>query len=862
MTFKKICSLVLLCLISINLFGCTQETEQLQAPNIIIFENMLTWNQIENADSYDIYVDGNFYTNVKDTMYTFETIDKADSIYVIAKSNDSKYLNSNQSNVVSLNYADLTNSTLYTYEVLEAGSWEFEGLIDEAITFVEQYQLKREFWWRSLERIFDVHPDSNGGYSAEFWGKLVRGGVLTYNYTQDEELYLQLETTIRNVIELQKKDVDGRLSGYDVENEFTGWDLRSRSYNLLGFEYFYTICKDEELKEEIIESLCQQLDYIMKFIGDQPGQTGILQTSPDWGGATSANMLEGVVGLYSLTKEEKYKDYAKYIINTGGSTMLDKEGRTLVQCALAGIPMYQYGCRKVYEVGNFMEGVLQYYFATGDTFALNVAKGFYQSCDESEVIETGCLAIDVEEACNSAVEQSNPDNVGRMQETCVGTVWLKFCLHLYQITGEASFMDNIEKIYYNYFMGVIDWELHNNWPIFSYSPIATTARADVYSGTAYLGENNEYCQSCCVISGVSGLPTVVESAVLRAQDGFAVNLYIPGAINTTTSKGTPIQFICQTGYPVDGNIAMTVNVAKTEKMKIKFRIPSWSEEWTLKINGEKVDAIKDGYVELDREWKYGDKVELEFDMRTYLIKADEGCSNPKSQYNVVVKRGPLVFSRDYRLEGENIFQPLKFKEDKDGYLNVKVVENTEIDRSQCELMVELENGEFVTLVDYGSAGKTMSDESTMCLWIPTEDYWSVDLSKDMVVVSYPNKAPNVIDEVGHHMVSNEMYINNTSKDILEQLAWRLEEQEDGTYKIKILSTGGYLTVRNDSRIISSTSDLGFQQKFTIKQCGFNRYMLILADGRVLSKYDDDGIIYVTDNIGHPNQYWSFNVITE
>lgn len=861
MNVRRIFLIILIFVLSISLIGCKKESETLQTPNIIIFENMLSWNKIENADSYDIYVDGKYYKTVKEEIFTFEDIEKANEIYVVAKSKDSKFSNSNESNKVSMNYKEFSNETLITYEVLESNSWAFEGMIDEAIKFVETYQLKRDFWWRALERIFVIHQDDDGGYRAEFWGKLLRGGVLTYNYTQDEELYIQLETTVRNILEIQKNEVDGRLSGFTVENEFTGWDLRSRSYNFLGLEYFYTICKDELLKEQIIDSLCKQLDYIMKYIGDKPGQTGILQTSPDWGGATSSNMLEGVVRLYSLTKNEKYREFAKYIIDTGGSTMLNKEGQTLVQSALKGIPMYQYGCRKVYEVGNFMEGVLQYYIATGETFALNVAKGFYQSCASSEIVETGCLAIDVEEACNSAVEQANPENIGRMQETCVGTVWLKFCLHLYQITGDASMMDNIEKIYYNFFMGVIDWELHNDWPIFSYSPVATTARTDIYSGTAFIGENDAHCQSCCVISGVSGLPTVVESSILRFEDGFVVNLYIPGAVKTKTTSGNSIQFVCQTGYPVEGNIKYKINIAKTEKLNIKFRIPGWSKNWTVKINGSEIRDIKDGYVEIEREWKYGDIVEIYLDMSSYLIYPSEECSNENAKYNVVVKKGPLVFSRDYRLEGEHIYQPLKFKVDEKGYLNTIIVEDKKL-KSQCELLVELENGEYVNLVDYGSAGKTMSDESTMCLWIPTEDYWTIDLTKDLVVRSYPNNAPNVLDSLGHHMVSSEMYSNTSTKDILEKLAWRLEEQEDGTYKIKILSTGGYLTVRNDSRIISSTQDLGYQQKFIVKQCGFNRYMFIMNDGRVLSKYEPDGVIYVTDNISHPNQYWKLFVLED
>ena len=56
------------------------------------------------------------------------------------------------------------------------------------------------------------------------------------------------------------------------------------------------------------------------------------------------------------------------------------------------------------------------------------------------------------------------------------------------------------------------------------------ARANIYSGTASIGENDAHCQSCYVLSGVSFMPVVVKSAILKAVDGFAINLYIDGKV--------------------------------------------------------------------------------------------------------------------------------------------------------------------------------------------------------------------------------------------------------------------------------------------------------------------------------------------
>ncbi|MDD7246501.1 MAG: glycoside hydrolase family 127 protein [Eubacteriales bacterium] len=858
---KKTIGVFMILLMLASLCACTKNNndagaETLPAPEAVIYGDIVSWNKINNAVSYDVYVDGSLYQNVTDTFFTVPFDTGVYKIRIIAKGDGIGFMDSAKSNEVEFSKVDATESAV-KYSVLEQGSYDYAGLIDDDIEFVSKYQLKRDFWWRALEGVFSQHMDNDGGYRAEFWGKLLRGGVDTYEYNQDEELYDILDETVRNVLEIQKSEPDGRLSGFDVELEFSGWDIRSRYYMLLGLEYFYRICKDPALKESIIDSLCAQADYIIKYIGpESEGKTEILTTSPDWGGCTSANVLDSIVRLYMLTGEEKYKTFARYIIDTGGSTMRSDSGKTIVESALAGDPMYTYGCRKFYEVCVFFEGVLDYYLATGDTYALRVAEGFYKSNAGIETTEIGSCAVDVEEACHSEVEQCNPSNLGRMNETCVATTWLRFCLELFQITGNPEMMDYIERLYYNFGFGIIDRELHNDWPIFSYSPLATMARADIYSGTAFLDKKGEYCQSCCVISGVSLLPTVVKASILEAENGYLFNIYIPGSVDVTTKNGNAARFVCETEYPKEGNIRYTVNIERPEKMSLSFRIPEWSKTAVVKVNGNAIDGVETGkYATIDRVWKYGDVIDIELDMRTYLIHGSEECSNPNGKYNVVVKRGPLVFARDSRLEGEGIFRPLIFAEDEEGYLDVEVVENPSF-LSQCQLKVKLENGEYVTLVDYGSAGKTMDDNSVMCLWIPTVDYWSVDLTKDLVVRSDATGAPIKKGAGKETMVSADAYAFTTDKEILSNFAWKLELQSNGMYRIRMLAYNGYLTVRGDGRIMCSDEISDGAQLFTIRQCGMNRYKFVMADGRVLSLHDD-GTIYVRDDINHPKQYWKF-----
>ena len=100
------------------------------------------------------------------------------------------------------------------------------------------------------------------------------------------------------------EDENGRISTYSVKKEFSGWDIWCRKYVMLGMEYFLEICKEEELKEKIIKSLCRQVDYLISKIGDESGKISITATSDLWRGLNSSSILEPIVKLYSLTSEK------------------------------------------------------------------------------------------------------------------------------------------------------------------------------------------------------------------------------------------------------------------------------------------------------------------------------------------------------------------------------------------------------------------------------------------------------------------------------------------------------------------------------------------------------------------------------
>ena len=136
----------------------------------------------------------------------------------------------------------------------------------------------------------------------------------------------------------------------------------SRKYVLLGMQYFLEICTDEAQKARIIASMCAQVDYIMSKVGAaSEGKKPITSCTRHWRGLNSSSILEPIVRLYSLTKEEKYLNFAEYIVNCGGADV-----ENIFELAYKNdFPPYQYPVTKAYEMTSCFEGLLEFYRIKG-----------------------------------------------------------------------------------------------------------------------------------------------------------------------------------------------------------------------------------------------------------------------------------------------------------------------------------------------------------------------------------------------------------------------------------------------------------------------------------------------------------------
>ena len=574
----------------------------------------------------------------------------------------------------------------------------FRGTMDYYARFIEENQLLLEEDWHLFVNQFRTGvDDADAGWRGEYFGKMMRGAAMTYRYTKNEKLYDLLTRIAEEMLTTQ--DALGRFSSYSVEKEFIGWDMWSRKYVLLGYLHYLEICRDENLKNRIMAALEKHLDYVVEHIG--PDKKPLEQTSHKWLCINSASILEPTLLMYNRTGKGSYLAFARYIID-----FLQTSKANIVTLALEDqLDPYQYPVTKAYEMMSCFEGLLEYYRITGEETWKTAVVNFAERVHNSDITIIGCAGCRSEQFDNSARTQTNEEYQGIMQETCVTVTWMKLCDQLLRLTGDPKYADWIEQSAYNALFGAVNTEkceTNNGFPFDSYSPLYLQQRGRKSGGFKLISDTRYY--GCCVAIGAAGLALPLLTAVMETADGIALNYYEEGAI-----RAGGLGLKVTTGYPACGAIKLQITEGK--EAAISLRIPAFSQNTQLKVNGE-IAPVQRGYTVLRRVWKPEDEIMLTLDMAPRVVRPLGMEGKPETLNFLAVQYGPLTLARDARLS--EVGTPVPLSEQ----VKIEKQENAEY---SCILRADVTlAGQTIPMTDYASAGKTWDQRSLTECWLKTK----------------------------------------------------------------------------------------------------------------------------------------------
>ncbi|HEV2575590.1 MAG TPA: beta-L-arabinofuranosidase domain-containing protein [Acidobacteriaceae bacterium] len=209
---------------------------------------------------------------------------------------------------------------------------------------------------------------------------------------------------------------------------------------------------------------------------------------------------------------------------------------------------------------------------------------------------------------------------------CGSYAQFKLTRYLLRVTRDARYGDSMERVMYNTVLGAKP--LQNNGQAFYYSDYNFNAKRE-YKPAHW---------PCC--SGT--LPQVAAdyriNIYLRQPRSVYVNLYVPSTLRWTES-GTALSLTQEGEYPYEDTVAFTLTCSRPTDLTLQFRIPEWAAGAAIRVNGRiQQTAVEPGrFAAVRREWRTGDRLELELPLKLRLESLDARHPN-----TVALLRGPLV----------------------------------------------------------------------------------------------------------------------------------------------------------------------------------------------------------------------------
>jgi len=577
---------------------------------------------------------------------------------------------------------------------------KIDGYLGEKINLVIEKRIKNQ----DVDLLIEPfrHKNETHLWQSEFWGKWIQSAIASYEYNHDPDMLIIIQSAVNKLLATQMPS--GYIGNYSDSAQLTQWDIWGRKYTLLGLLAYYDLTGDKAA----LKGSCRLADNLLTQVG--PGRVNIVKTG-NYRGMPSSSILEPMVYLYRRTGEKRYLDFAKYIVEQWERP----DGPRLISRALAGTPVserfphpsiwwsYENG-QKAYEMMSCYEGLLELYRITGEPAYLKSVEMAVKNIIESEINIAGSGTA-FECFYNGAKYQTEPTY--HTMETCVTMTWMKLCFNLLRLTENSLYADQIEKSTYNALMASLKGD---GSQIAKYSPLG---------GIRHAGE--EQCGmpiNCCNANGPRAFMMLPRFAVMGGQNEIYINLYgqYKSIVPINTKNNVVIEQISE--YPVSDKVDVIVNPENSENFTIAFRIPEWSTDTEITINGIAVTGITSGvYKKITRVWNMSDKIVLKLDLTGRLIALNG--------YQAIL-RGPVVLARDTRFADGFIYESAVVKENNGNVdLNPSLKKPDNVWMSFTAPLVlgtDLE-GEFrnplqINFCDFASAGNTWGEESRYRVWIP------------------------------------------------------------------------------------------------------------------------------------------------
>jgi DUF1680 family protein len=453
-------------------------------------------------------------------------------------------------------------------------------------------------------------------WAGEFVGKYLTSCVLTCRLSNDPRLREVTGRVLRDLIQTQADD--GYLGPFPDKHLLDRWDLWGHYHCMLAMYLWYRDTGDAEA----LRAATRAADLMCATFLD----TG--KRVHDAGSHEMNMAVMHVLGL--LHRETKQAAYLRLLREVEQDWQKPPAG-DYHRLAARGVEFYQTP-KPRWESLHPMAALAELFRITGDDSYRQALVHWWRSIYRTDIHNSGSFSTN-EQAVG------NPFQAGAI-ETCCTVAWLALSVETLRLTGDSRIADALEHATWN---AVLGYE-HPSGRWCTYDTPMNGKRLASAHSIVFQSRPGTPELNCCSVNGPNGLGLIGQWAVLGGQSGLYLNYYGPGKTEVQLDDGSRWSFVQTTGYPVTGTVALEVRPPQAAALPLHLRIPEWSRETKVSVNGVPVESVAAGaYLKLERTWNPGDKVALELDLRLRALRGDQHV-----QFNTSLLRGPLLLTFDQK----------------------------------------------------------------------------------------------------------------------------------------------------------------------------------------------------------------------
>jgi len=403
-------------------------------------------------------------------------------------------------------------------------------------------------------------------------------------------------------------------------------DAACAHYQATGSDKFLNIAK-------------RYADCVIREVGPKAGQACVVP------GHQIAEMA--LARLYVLTGEKKYLDEAKYLLDYRGKTgrrdLYSQSDKPVVEQTEA----WGHAVR----AGYMYAGMADVAALTGDKDYLKAIDLIYNNIVSKKYYITGGVGAR-HEGESFGADYELP-NLTAYNETCAAISMVYLFHRMFLLHGDAKYIDCMERTLYN---GVISGMSVDGGRFFYPNPLSSDGKYAFNADNTV--ERQPWFGCACCPSNLSRFIPSFPGYMYAVKDRkLYVNLFA-GNTATMQIEGKDVVLEQQTNYPWDGDITLKIQKNQAKAFSLAIRIPGWltkpvpsdlydfadggQNSYCIMVNGQSVNGImENGYLVINRTWKKGDVVTIQFDMPVRAVKANDKVVDDRGK--IAVERGPLVY---------------------------------------------------------------------------------------------------------------------------------------------------------------------------------------------------------------------------